>query len=259
MSAYYTYIVQLAKRLSKAEYPKALDYGCGGGEIVKGAVEAGIDCYGVDVFYEGGSLREAAAAAGLLGNRIFEMKDEHIPMEDGQFDVVVSNQVFEHVDDFAGPLAEIDRVLKPGGVFINVFPSAQVWREGHIGIPFAHWYKKGTKFPRLYHVLLLRHLGFGYHTADKTRRQWSEDALSWIDAWTFYKPRRQIERTFATCFTVERHDDDYMAYRLENHARLRALASLARTGLGRGLMSFAASRLAGHVYLLRKSDEISTK
>ena len=252
MSAYYTYIIQLAQRLSSSECPKALDYGCGGGEIVRGAVEAGIDCFGVDVFYEGGSLREAAAATGLLGNRIFEIKDGRIPMDDGQFDLIMSNQVFEHVDDFAVPLAEIDRVLKPGGVFINVFPSAEVWREGHIGIPFAHWYKKGTKFPRLYHVLFLRFLGLGYHKADKTRRQWSKDALTWIDAWTFYKPRQQIDRMFGTYFSVERLDDDYVAYRLENHSRLRPLAGLARTGMGRGLMSFAASRLAGHVYVLRK-------
>ena len=59
-------------------------------------------------------------------------------MDDGQFDLTMSNQVFEHVDDFAVLLAEINRVLKPGGVFINFFSSAQVWREGHIAIPFVH-------------------------------------------------------------------------------------------------------------------------
>ena len=180
MSAYYDYIVSLARRLSALERPKALDYGCGAGEIVRRALDAGIDCYGVDVFYGGGSLKQAAADTGLLGKRIFfVMEDGCIPMETEGFDIVFANQVFEHIDDFARPLSEIDRVLKADGIFINVFPSAQVWREGHIGIPFAHWYPKGTTVSRLYYVLLLRHLGFGHHKGDKTCRQWSVDALTW--------------------------------------------------------------------------------
>ena len=253
MSAYYDYIISLARRLSAIERPKALDYGCGAGEIVRRALDAGIDCYGVDIFFGGGSAKKAAADAGLLGKRIFEMEDGRIPMKTEGFDFVFANQVFEHIDDFARPLSEIDRVLKAGGIFINVFPSAQVWREGHFGIPFSHWYPKGTTVPRLYYVLLLRHLGFGYHKRNRTCRQWSVRALKWLDDWTFYKPRREIDESFSEHFSVERLDDDYMAFRIENHPRLNALAGMARTALGRRVMAFAASRLAGHVYVLRKA------
>lgn len=253
MSVNYDYIVQLASRLSALERPRALDYGCGAGGIVKRALDAGMDCYGIDVFYGGGSLKQAAADTGLLGERIFEMEDGRIPMDSESFDIVFANQVFEHIDDFTQPLSEIDRVLKADGVFINIFPSAQVWREGHIGIPFAHWYPKGTTVPRLYYVLLLRYLGFGYYKGDKTHRQWSVDALRWIDDWAFYKPMREIDQLFAERFSLERFDDDYMAFRIENHSRLRVFANLARTSLGRCVMAFAASRLASHVYVLRKA------
>jgi len=253
MSAYYDYIVQLVSRLSPVGAPVMLDYGCGAGEIVQRALEAGIDCYGVDVFYGGGSLKTAAEASGLLGDRILELKDGHIPMPDERFDIVVSNQVFEHIDDFSLPLCEIDRVLKPGGVFINVFPSAGVWREGHVGIPLSHRFAKGTIMPRLAYVMALRSLGLGYHKQDKSIRAWSKDAVAWLDAWTFYKPIQDLERQFARHFKVSRCDDDYIAYRIARHPRLAPLSALTRNGLARLVMSAAAARLAGHVFVLRKA------
>ena len=39
----------------------------------------------------------------------------HVPYPDGSFDVVVSTQVLEYVDDIPAALAEIRRVLRPGG------------------------------------------------------------------------------------------------------------------------------------------------
>lgn len=41
---------------------------------------------------------------------------ENLPFGDGEFDVVICTQVLEHVDDPAQALAEIYRVLAPGGV-----------------------------------------------------------------------------------------------------------------------------------------------
>ena len=38
-----------------------------------------------------------------------------LPFEDGSFDAVVSTQVFEYVPDIPGALAEVRRVLRPGG------------------------------------------------------------------------------------------------------------------------------------------------
>jgi arsenite methyltransferase len=38
-----------------------------------------------------------------------------LPFADEQFDVAVSTQVYEYVDDIAGALAEVRRVLRPGG------------------------------------------------------------------------------------------------------------------------------------------------
>lgn len=49
---------------------------------------------------------------------------ERLSFPDGGFDVVVVNEIFEHVPDLPATLAEIARVLRPGGVLISTFPFA---------------------------------------------------------------------------------------------------------------------------------------
>src|SRR5271166_5045633 len=56
-----------------------------------------------------------------------------------QFDMVISNQVFEYIPDPTRILPEIARVLKPGGQFLALFPFREIWYEGHLGLYFAHW------------------------------------------------------------------------------------------------------------------------
>jgi SAM-dependent methyltransferase len=46
-----------------------------------------------------------------------------LPFRDNSFDVVTANWVVEHLDDPARQFAEIERVLKPGGVFIFHTPN----------------------------------------------------------------------------------------------------------------------------------------
>lgn len=253
LSLYYDYVIDLAFRLLSIENPKALDYGCGAGEIVIRANDACIDCYGVDVFYGGGSLEKAAAKSGLIGTKIKKLTDGRIPMADECFDLVFANQVFEHISDFEKPLSEIHRVLKPGGIFINIFPSAEVWREGHLGVPFIHWFPKGPKLPRFYYALMMRNLGFGHHVYDKSARRWAEDILKWLDDWTFYKPEREIEKLFAERFAIELYDDDYIKFRIRNHPRLQLFSKLIEPSCFKFALTFTSSRLAGHVYVLRKA------
>lgn len=55
---------------------------------------------------------------------------EALPFADGSFDHVVSCWVFCHVDDAAGALAEVKRVLKPDGAFRvmdHVRSESRVW------------------------------------------------------------------------------------------------------------------------------------
>jgi SAM-dependent methyltransferase len=200
---------------------RALDYGCGAGEVVEAARAAGIDACGVEVFYAGGSYRAAADEKGLLGGVIRELRDGRIDFPDATFDVVVNNQVFEHVDDLDAVLAEIRRVLKPGGKVLSLFPHREVWWEGHCAIPFLHRFPSGSKL-RLVWAALLRTAGMGVHTAGKGRWQWSADMCDWLDKYTRYRPYRDIEVIFGRHFaTTSSLEDAYLEFRMSLHPVLR--------------------------------------
>ncbi len=51
-----------------------------------------------------------------VGNVQFQVGEaSNLPFDDGTFDAVMSSQVFEYLDDVAGGLAEMFRILKSGG------------------------------------------------------------------------------------------------------------------------------------------------
>ena len=59
--------------------------------------------------------RRSAAEAGLVNVEFREATSEALPVEDGWADVVISNGVLNLMPDKNVGLAEMARVLKPGG------------------------------------------------------------------------------------------------------------------------------------------------
>lgn len=60
------------------------------------------------------------------------------PYADESFDVVVSNQVLEHVDDPSQFFQQLQRVLRTGGFSAHLFPLKHCFWEGHLHLPLAH-------------------------------------------------------------------------------------------------------------------------
>jgi SAM-dependent methyltransferase len=216
------FVLDYAKRFAPG---RILDYGCGSGEVVAAGRAAGLDMRGADVFYGGSGARVEAERTGLLGTVIHEIHEGQLDFADCSFDLVTNNQVLEHVEDLDAVLGEIRRVLKPGGTLLSIFPSREVFREGHIGIPFSHWFPKGSRARFLY-TWALRSTGLGtWKEQAPTRRQWAADKLRWIDTYTHYRPRAEIFRTFDRHFVSELDETSYIRYRLRDR---RALAPFAR-------------------------------
>src|SRR5262245_59456311 len=46
-----------------------------------------------------------------------------LPFDDGGFDRIIASEVLEHIDDDVGCLAELSRVLRPGGVLAATVPA----------------------------------------------------------------------------------------------------------------------------------------
>ena len=132
----------LESRLCESDV-NVLDWGCGGGRSVARLRELGFNTYGVDV-----SKAVMTKAASLLcegGHNpqkfLMEVDDLH-GFTDHFFDVIFSEEVFEHVRDMQSVAAEMWRLTKPGGIGIHSFPGAWVVREVHLQMPLVHWLPK---------------------------------------------------------------------------------------------------------------------
>ena len=101
---------------------RALDFGCGPGTISVGlakAVEPG-EMHGIDVEESQIGMARAAAEAGGHDNATFHVGDvTALPFDDDFFDVAHCHAVLMHVPDTRAALAEVKRVLKPGGVIAS--------------------------------------------------------------------------------------------------------------------------------------------
>jgi SAM-dependent methyltransferase len=209
--------------LSTQPGAKVLDFGCGAGEVVAGCVAAGLDAYGCDPYYEGGDLSGRVAAELLAQQRVRRMEGNLIPWPDASFDLVVSNQVFEHVQDLDIAMAEIRRVLKPGGKLLTLFPHKEVWKEPHCGLPFLHWFPERSWLGTLWGAAL-RTLGLGYFKNNMGRWEWSADFMDWIAKWTHYRSYATLEGMFRKYFTRHEHlEQSFFDYRAADHEWMHAL------------------------------------
>jgi SAM-dependent methyltransferase len=241
------FVLDFAARFAR-EHPGAriLDYGCGAGALVDVGIASGLAICGADVFYSG-------AAARPRGGAIHEIRHGCLPFADATFGLVVNNQVMEHVDDLDAVLREIHRVLTPGGLVLSVFPSRDVFREGHIGIPFSHWFRPGSQV-RFYYTWVLRALGFGtWKEQAPTARQWAIDKLRWIDTYTLYRTRREIFSTYARYFRSETRELDYIRYRLLDRPGRAWIVSALRLPFCAWAARAIFRKLAFFVILSRKA------
>ncbi len=96
---------------------QVLDLGCGGGYMSEALSRRGAAVTGVDPCK---ALLETAAAHARRGGLDIDYREgvgEAIPLGDGSMDSVVCVDVLEHVRDPRKVIAEIRRVLRPGGIF----------------------------------------------------------------------------------------------------------------------------------------------
>jgi len=127
-----------------------LDAGCGGGLVARELAAAGATVVGLDRSL--GSLGVARRAVGRRGPgnpegvprpmgpmgafRPTQGRLERLPFADGVFDVVVAADVLEHVPDLPAAVAELARVLAPGGrlVFDTINRTPWSWFTAVFGL-----------------------------------------------------------------------------------------------------------------------------
>jgi SAM-dependent methyltransferase len=94
---------------------RVLDVGCGDGQITR--LAAGLDtvsrAVGIDPTWN--QIRVAAERGRATG--FLRAGADRLPFPSGAFDAVVACLVFEHIDDVDAAIAEVARILAPGGRF----------------------------------------------------------------------------------------------------------------------------------------------
>lgn len=112
---------------------RVLDLGCGEGRhVISAWLEGEVQAVGLDLSFPDlqTSGKRAAEFAPVTGQRRLDLIQGsalQLPFPDACFDRVLCSEVLEHLPDYTGALAEIRRVLKPGGLLCISVPRA--WPE----------------------------------------------------------------------------------------------------------------------------------
>ena len=135
--------LNLIRHYAPLEAARILDIGCGLGVYVRKFREYSDRVYGIDI--DAKRLREGAKSTPNL----MLSASETLPFRDAAFDLVVLNEVIEHVRDDGATLAEALRVIRPGGHIAIYAPNRLYPFETHgiyVGkkfvfgnIPFINW------------------------------------------------------------------------------------------------------------------------
>lgn len=117
------YIQSCLKRVlgeDALRHQEILEVGCGGGLICEELAKRGATMVGIDPSRDALRTAREHAAQSKLADRITYEQGfaEALPYDFGRFQVVVCLDVLEHVQHLGRTIAEIARVLAPGGVFV---------------------------------------------------------------------------------------------------------------------------------------------
>lgn len=256
MAANYDYVVHEIKK-SCPHDGRFLDFGCGAGQIVERGIEEGLDYYGADPYAANysGYHDQAQRDRVEITNKISKIENGILPFPDNYFDAVSSNMVFEHVENIEQCLSEIHRVLKPGGLFLALFPTKDTWWEGHARVYFAHWMKPHSKC-QYYYLKTLYALGFGKKIEGKDPQSWAENFQNYFATSTFYRPSREIKQLWQTTFgtTPTTHQYDYMLFRIQQHKKLVKLLPYLKNPVGRFLLTLIGKIRAGQILRVYKAS-----
>ena len=115
-----------------------LEDGCGVGQYLKRLAADAKLAVGLEIELP------RAAEAHSLGTEVVGGAGEHLPFPDASFDLVLSHEVLEHVQNDVQAVREIVRVLKPGGRLVLFVPNRGYPFETH-GIYWRGQYHFGNK------------------------------------------------------------------------------------------------------------------
>lgn len=102
---------------------RVLDIGCGDAGVPIAFAEAGARAFGIEPFEPSVERGRVRAEEHRVNLDLRSGVAEALPYRDAAFDLVILDNVLEHVEDRERTLDEIGRVLRPGGLLYLVTPK----------------------------------------------------------------------------------------------------------------------------------------
>jgi ubiquinone/menaquinone biosynthesis C-methylase UbiE len=116
--------------------------------------------------------RKACDELGITNVTLAHCYGERMPVPSGSVDLIIAENVLEHVPDLGSVLAEVGRVLKPGAAFVgdcanrfNILrpePHVQLWGVGLLPrkwqAPYVMWRRNFKNYDRSVHLKSYRQL-----------------------------------------------------------------------------------------------------
>lgn len=198
---------ELAGRSSR-EPVRVLDVGCGNGRLMSavarhlpGLIGKPLEIVGFDVsdvavqrrgFFEQTEqyLRAQMPEVDWKDRLFLRRSGEAWPADAGTVDLVLTNQVLEHVEDLSFFLSELERVLSPHGVSLNLFPTRRAIIEGHTGVPLAHIVRSADnrrRYMERFAKLGLAFLGPLRMDGTLEAAEWARSRSDYIHSQTWYR------------------------------------------------------------------------
>ncbi len=166
----------IIERYVYLEGRRTLDLGCGIGEYVRAFARQGADAIGLDI--DAPRLTEArrrsinggwpsGPRSSTTSIEFLAAAGEALPFRDASLDVIVLNEVIEHVDDDRATLRDVSRVLTDEGRCVIFAPNRLYPFETHgiyVGkryvfgnIPFVNWLPRALRDRLVPHARVYGH------------------------------------------------------------------------------------------------------
>lgn len=216
MHWFMTTIVKVqSSKFAKGAPLRILDIGCGVGKLMAEMHSSALrsngsnEVFGFDIsdqidVYDGQENWKKEMLANLNACdsqvdwrdrvKLVSSKDP-FPFDDESIDIAVANQVLEHVFDHEKFFRECARVLR--GCLVASFPVKECFWEGHVNVPFVHWF--GDRRARMRCLKFFHKIGVG-NFRGKTPRNvpdlaaYQEEILDYLEGFTNYKHLGEIRR-----------------------------------------------------------------
>jgi SAM-dependent methyltransferase len=133
--------LQIGLDLIEGHFQRLLEIGYGSGLLMPTLSKVTDELYGADLLPEPPGLRDRLKQLGVQPKELVQADIRKLPFADGKFDGVVAFSILEHLkaDELRGALAELARVLQPGGKLLVGCPAVhKVMNAAFAAIGFAN-------------------------------------------------------------------------------------------------------------------------